>query len=74
MLICVRCFASLAVHQPDPPDMPLPENARVADVIARLGIPAGAEFMVLLDKGPATLETPLHNGATLELLPIVEGG
>ena len=74
MLVSVRCFASLADLQPDPPDMTLPENARVADVIARLGIPDGALVMVLMDKGPASLDTPLRPGSHLELLPIVEGG
>lgn len=74
MLVSVHCFASLADRQPDPPDMTLPENARVSDVVARLGIPDGAQVIVLMDKGPASLDTPLRHGASLELLPIVEGG
>jgi len=74
MLVSVHCFASLADRQPAPPEMTLPENARVSDVVARLGIPDGAQVIVLMDKGPASLDTPLHQGASLELLPIVEGG
>ncbi|MBI4807320.1 MAG: MoaD/ThiS family protein [Desulfovibrio sp.] len=74
MLVTVRCLASLVAFQPDPPEMTLPENAQVADVIARLGIPDGAEFMLLLNKGPAGMDSPLRHGSTLELLPIVEGG
>ena len=74
MLVSVHCFASLADRQPAPPDMTLPENARVADVIALLGIPDSTQIMVLMDKGPASPDTPLHPGASLELLPIVDGG
>jgi len=74
MLIRVHCLGPMVDLQPDPPDMTLPENTRVADVIARLGIPGNVEFMILLDKGPAAPDTPLRQGSTLELLPIVEGG
>lgn len=74
MLVTVRCLASLVDFQPDPPVMTLSENARVADVVDRLGIPDGVEFIVLLDNGSAGLETPLSQGSTVELLPIVEGG
>ncbi len=74
VVVMVRCFASLARFQPDPPEMELPEGARVADVFARLELPEGEQIVTLLDKGPAGPNTPLSHGASLELLPIVEGG
>jgi sulfur carrier protein ThiS len=74
VLVVVHCFASLADFQPDPPEMELPDGAKVADVLTRLGLPEGAQIVVLLDKGPAGPDTPLRHGANLELLPIVEGG
>jgi len=77
MNVTVRCFAGLAAHQPDPPDMDLPEGSLVADVLARLvhrGLPPDAQTVVLLDGGPAGPDTPLPQGAALDILPMVDGG
>ena len=70
----VHCFASLAELHPGLLEMELPEGARVADVLKRLGLEEGAQVVAMLDKGPAGPDTPLSPGANLELLPIVEGG
>jgi sulfur carrier protein ThiS len=73
--VTVTCHASLAPAQPDPPAMELPgETAAVTDVLALLGVPAGADVVILLDGGPAWPDTPLSDGARLDLLPMVEGG
>lgn len=75
MRVTVSRHASLAPAQPDPPEMELPDEAAVvADVLTRLGVPPGADVVILLDGGPAWPDTPLHDGARLDLLPMVEGG
>ena len=74
MIVTVHCFASLCERQPLPPEMELPEEARVADVLKRLGLPEKAQIVAMLDKGPAGPDTPLRHGMNLDLLPIVEGG
>ena len=75
MRVIVACHASLAGLQPEPPELDLPGGeAAVGDVLARLGVPPAADVVLMLDGGPAWPETALHDGARLDLLPMVEGG
>jgi|GEM_PF-6293826 len=50
-------------------DAPTPRAA-----MARLSVPAGAVGLVLINREQATIDTPLHAGDTLELLPLLGGG
>lgn len=74
MIVTVRCLASLARLQPSPPEVNLPEGARLRDVYALLGLGPDPDVVPLLDGGPAGAETVLRGGALLELVPMVDGG
>jgi hypothetical protein len=74
MEITVRLFGNLASHGPAMRRIELPQGACVADALAVVGLPGHVEAMFLLDGGPAGPDTALHEGAALDLLPIVEGG
>jgi sulfur carrier protein ThiS len=74
MIVTVRCLSSLAGLEPPDQRLDLPGSARLRDVYARLGLAADADVVALLDGGPARPDTALHDGAVLELVPMVDGG
>ncbi len=53
----------------------LPGVATVADLLTRLGIPAGEAPIIVVAGRPASLETAIADGDTIELFPPpVSGG
>jgi len=70
----VRLHARLTGAQPGSRVVELEEGARLRDAFAQLGLSGSPPVVALLDGGPAWPDTPLHDGAKLELMPIVDGG
>ena len=54
--------------------VPLAEAVTPRAVVARLGLPLGALGLVLINNQQATLDTPLHDGDRLDILPLLGGG
>lgn len=52
----------------------LPEGATVSVALDFLGVADPSSVVALLDGGPAGPDSPLREGALLELMPIVDGG
>ena len=54
--------------------LPLAEAPTPRAAIARLGVPAAAVGLLLVNKEMVNMDTPLSAGDTLEVLPLMGGG
>jgi sulfur carrier protein ThiS len=76
--ITVAFFADLRRFLPRGADGPqrytMPEGATVADLLAVIGVEAGAEVIIAVDGELAARETLLRDGAEVMLLNPMEGG
>ena len=54
--------------------LPLAEAATPRIVIARLAVPPGAVGLLLINKQQAGMDSALHAGDTLDILPLLGGG
>ena len=54
--------------------LPLAEAGAPRQVITRLSIPLGAVGLLLVNRQQVSMDTPLHGGETLEVLPLLGGG
>lgn len=52
----------------------LDQAATPRAVIAHLLVPPGAVGLLLVNREQVTMDTPLHAGDTLEILPLLGGG
>lgn len=75
MHITLKCFATLSrFSPPDAESYPAAEGETVADIVARLGIPAEELKLVFVNGTHAPLSTPLSEGDRVGLFPAVGGG
>ena len=79
MRVEVKLFATLARYLPettqtDSTFLDLAEGSTVADVAARLGIPADLSRITLLNDGEADDSRPLRDGDVVTLFPPLAGG
>ena len=76
--ITVAFFADLRRFLPRGADGPqrytMPEGATVADLLAVIGVEAGAEVIIAVDGELAGRDTPLRDGSEIMLLNPMEGG
>ena len=76
--ITVAFFADLRRFLPRGADGPqrytMPEGATVADLLAVIGVEAGAEVIIAVDGELAGRDTPLRDGSEVMLLNPMEGG
>jgi molybdopterin converting factor small subunit len=75
----VRLFATLARYLP--PDsnagaavLELPDQATVADLIRRLGVPRDLECVVLLNGTTVDTDARLRGGDVVDMFPPLAGG
>lgn len=54
--------------------LPLAEAGAPRQVMTRLAIPLGAVGLLLVNRQQVSMDTPLHGGETLEVLPLLGGG
>ena len=52
----------------------LPEGSRLEDLLALAGLAESREIIAIQDGVPAGADTPLHDGAEIRLIPMVDGG
>ncbi len=78
MKITVKCFATLAKHEPQPPELEMPDGGTVNDVLQTLGLSVGDGHhdvrLMMLNGLHAKPETQLKDGDRLGLFPAVGGG
>ena len=74
MMVHVVLVGHLARKGASPRDVPLPEGARLKDLLAGLALPPGQEVMAVVDDGPAGSDTPLRDGAQVRVIAVVDGG
>jgi len=76
--ISVAFFADLRRFLPRGADGPqrytMPEGATAADLLAVIGVEAGAEVIIAVDGELAWRDTPLRDGSEIMLLNAMEGG
>jgi len=76
----VRLFASLRRYLPSSASgtsarMDMPAGATIADVFEKLGIPAGAAHLTLVNGSQeSNTDRQLEDGCTLSVFPPVAGG
>jgi sulfur carrier protein ThiS len=70
----IRAASDLAEHIPPPGKFSVSEQATVEDVLNELGINSDLVMLVVIDGDLAELDSPLQDGATLELIPPISGG
>jgi len=70
----VRCFASLAKHNPAGGYTKLPASGTAGDLIRTLGIADGEVAIVFVNGAHATEGTALRDGDRVGLFPAVGGG
>lgn len=75
MKITIKLFATFRDGRFLVSEREVADSTRVADVAAALDIPEKAIGIVLIDgRHCRDLATPLHDGASLSLFPLVGGG
>ena len=79
MTVEVRLFATLARYLP--PDskagaavVELPDQATIADLIQRLGVPRDLECVVLLNGANVDTDARLRGGDVIDIFPPLAGG
>jgi hypothetical protein len=77
--VTVSLRSILAKYRPDPKDrepfpVELDEGATVADALAARGVPPKLAHLVFVDKTRADHQSPLHDGAELDVYPPIAGG
>jgi len=70
----VRCFASLAKHNPADGHAKLAAAATTNDLICALGIPDGEVAIIFVNGAHAIETTALRDGDRVGLFPAVGGG
>ena len=74
MEINLRATSDLARLIPPAGTLEVKEEARVEDVLSDLGIDSDLVMLFVLDGELADIDSPLEDGATLELIPPISGG
>ncbi|MBN1945338.1 MAG: MoaD/ThiS family protein [Bradymonadales bacterium] len=75
MIISVRCFATLTPFQPKEGEaLDLPAGMSVGELVALLGLPAGAASVLFVNGCRVPADTKLKEGDRVGLFPAVGGG
>lgn len=57
-----------------PTIVPLADGDTARAIVSRMAIPPGAIGLALINGAQASLDTPLHDGDRLDILPLLGGG
>jgi molybdopterin converting factor small subunit len=72
--ISVRSTADLAGFIPPAGRVTIGERSTVQDVLGLLGIESDLVMLFVIDGDLADVDSPLEDGAVLELIPPISGG
>jgi len=71
----VKLFATVRkFSQKDNLEINIEEGSRVKDLLSQIGIPQDEPLLVIVNEYTQGKETPLQEGDTLCLFPIIAGG
>lgn len=79
MKVAVLCFGAFKDYLPEGSEgnrgsVEVPAGSTVGDVVDSLGAPRALVFGVLLDGLQAPLDSEIHDGAEITLMPPYSGG
>ena len=74
MEISIRATADLGAFVPAAGRVKVGERATVQDVLGLLGIDSDLVMLFVIDGDLVDVDSPLEEGATLELIPPISGG
>jgi molybdopterin converting factor small subunit len=77
MKVVLECYGAMRDFLPDPSAREASlevGGSTVGDVVDALGAPRRLVFAVLVDGGRASLDTKLHDGSRVTLMPPFAGG
>lgn len=74
MHVNVKLYASFRIRWGKEMVMECHTGARIADIVATIGIPANESYIIVLNGTHASLDAPLHDGDVLSLFPLIGGG
>jgi sulfur carrier protein ThiS len=72
--ITIKLYGVLRINRFMEEEQEYPEGARVRDVIAALGLPEQLFGAVVVNDVHANVEQILHDGDSLMILPLLDGG
>ncbi|MFQ5866940.1 MAG: MoaD/ThiS family protein [bacterium] len=75
MKVNVRLFASIRkFSNKENLEINIEEGSSVKDLLSKIGIPQNEPLLVIVNEHTGVKETPLQEGDTLCLFPIIAGG
>lgn len=77
MIVRVKCFTGMRRFAPaggSEFEVEVDADARVARLLDQLGVPAGTQAIVAVNGERAEKSKPLHDGDTIVLFTLMEGG
>jgi molybdopterin converting factor small subunit len=72
--VSLRATSHLSDFLPEGGRMNLEDGSRVRDVFSRLGLNSDLVMLIVVDGRLADIDSPLEDGAVLELIPPISGG
>jgi molybdopterin converting factor small subunit len=72
--ISLRATSHLSDFLPEGGKINLEEGSKVQDVFSRLGINFDLVMLIVVDGKLGDVDSPLEDGAVLELIPPISGG
>lgn len=74
MEIAIRATSHLAEYVPSAGKVDLNEGSDVEDLLSDLGIDSDLVMLVVVDGELGDIDSPLKDGAVVELIPPISGG
>lgn len=74
MRLEIKCFASLACHAPEDSFLTMPEGSTVEEVMHTLSVAPDEVKIIFINGVHAEVDSLLHEGDRLGLVPAVGGG
>jgi molybdopterin converting factor small subunit len=72
--VSLRATSHLSDFVPEGGKMNLEDGSKVKDVFSRLGLNSDLVMLIVVDGRLADIDSPLQDGAVLELIPPISGG
>jgi molybdopterin converting factor small subunit len=72
--VSLRATSHLSGFLPEGGKLDLQEGSKVKDVFSRLGLDSDLVMLIVVDGRLADIDSPLEDGAVLELIPPISGG
>lgn len=74
MEVSLKATSHLSEFVPESGTVSVGENSRVEDVLSKLGINSELVMLIVVDGELGDVDSVLHDGARVELIPPISGG